>query len=116
MVPRCAREDIKVSETAKISLNGADYELPITTGSEGEIGIEVSSFRGQSGAITLDPGYGSTGSCTSGVTFLNGEKGILRYRGYPIEQLAEKSTFLERQALTARPTTTQCLNGDFKHV
>lgn len=91
----CAREDIKVSETAKISLNGTDYELPITKGSEGEIGIEVSSFRSKSGAITLDPGYGSTGSCTSGVTFLNGEQGILRYRGYPIEQLAEKSTFLE---------------------
>lgn len=84
-----------MSETAKISLNGADYELPITKGSEGEIGIEVSSFRSKSGAITLDPGYGSTGSCTSGVTFLNGEQGILRYRGYPIEQLAEKSTFLE---------------------
>ena len=93
MVPRCAREDIKVSETAKISLNGSDYELPITTGSEGEIGIQVSSFRGQSGAITLDPGYGSTGSCTSGVTFLNGEKGILRYRGYPIEQLLKSPPF-----------------------
>ncbi len=111
-----------MSETAKISLNGADYELPITTGSEGEIGIQVSSFRGQSGAITLDPGYGSTGSCTSGVTFLNGEKGILRYRGYPIEQLAEKSTFLEVAylliygELPTRDELTQFRTGVTRHT
>ncbi|MEC9464830.1 MAG: citrate/2-methylcitrate synthase, partial [Myxococcota bacterium] len=82
-------------ETAKLSIRGTDYELPIFEGSEGEVAVEVGKLRGMSGAITIDPGYGSTGSCASGVTFLNGEKGILRYRGYPIEQLAENATFLE---------------------
>ena len=82
-------------ETAKLSIRGNDYELPIFEGSEGEVAVEVGKLRGMSGAITIDPGYGSTGSCASGVTFLNGEKGILRYRGYPIEQLAENATFLE---------------------
>ena len=86
-------------ETAKLSIRGTEYELPIFEGSEGEVSVEVAKLRGMSGAITIDPGFGSTGSCASGVTFLNGEKGILRYRGYPIEQLAENATFLEVASL-----------------
>ena len=72
-----------------------DVELPLITGTEGEKAIDVSKLRAQTGYITLDPGYVNTGSCSSAVTYLDGEKGILRYRGYPIEQLAEKSSFVE---------------------
>lgn len=81
--------------TAKLHINGKDFEFPLVTGSEGEVGIDVKTLRSATGAITLDPGYGNTGSCISAITFIDGEKGILRYRGYPIEQLAEKSTFEE---------------------
>ena len=81
--------------TAKLHLDGKEYELPTTTGSEGEVGIDISKLRSASGTITLDSGYGNTGSCQSAITFINGEKGILRYRGYPIEQLAEHATFAE---------------------
>ena len=85
-----------MSETARIILDGQEYELPIITGSEGEQAMDISKFRGASGGfITIDPGFKNTGSCTSAITFLDGEKGILRYRGYPIEQLAEKASFLE---------------------
>ncbi len=80
---------------AKLTLNGEDYDLPVTVGSEGETGIDIMKLRGASGAITLDPGYGNTGSCESSITFIDGEKGILRYRGYPIDQLAEQADFLE---------------------
>ena len=84
-----------MGDVAKLSLDGKTYELPIIVGSEGERGIDISMLRAESGYITMDPGYGNTGSCTSEITFIDGEAGILRYRGYPIEQLAEKSTFLE---------------------
>ena len=81
--------------TATLTIDGKAYSLPITTGSEGERGLGITQLRKESGCITLDPGYVNTGSCQSAVTFLDGEKGILRYRGYPIEQLAEQSSFLE---------------------
>lgn len=84
-----------MSETAVIEINGERYELPVVTGSENEKGIEIKTLRALSGVITLDPGFKNTGSTKSAITFLDGEKGILRYRGYPIEQLAEKATFLE---------------------
>lgn len=84
-----------MSETAKIELDGKVFELPIITGSENEKALDISKLRGQSGYITLDRGFKNTGSCTSAITFLDGEKGILRYRGYPIEQLAENASFLE---------------------
>ncbi len=84
-----------MSETAKLTLDGQTYELPIVTGSEDEKAIDISKLRAQTGHITLDPGYKNTGSTSSGITFLDGEKGILRYRGYPIEQLAEKASFIE---------------------
>ena len=80
-------------QTAKLSVQGKEYDLPVVVGSEGEVAVDVSKLRGQSGVITLDPGYGSTGSCQSGVTFIDGEKGILRYRGYAIEELAAKCSF-----------------------
>ncbi|MBU2527046.1 MAG: citrate synthase [Bacteroidetes bacterium] len=84
-----------MSNTATIEINGKKYEMPILTGTENEIAIDISSFRSQSGVITLDQGYKNTGSCESEITFLDGEKGILRYRGYSIEELAEKASFLE---------------------
>ena len=84
-----------MSDHAKLEYNGQTYELPIVTGSENEVSIDVSKLRSSTGMITLDPGFTSTGSCKSAITYIDGEKGILRYRGYPIEELAEKSTFLE---------------------
>jgi citrate synthase len=80
---------------AKLILNGKEYELPVVIGSEGEVGIDVAKLRAQSAAITFDPGYGNTGSCASAITFIDGEKGILRYRGYPIEQIASSASFAE---------------------
>lgn len=81
--------------SAKLSLEGKEYDLPVTVGSEGEVGLDIRALRNQSGAITLDSGYGNTGACTSAITFIDGEKGILRYRGYPIEQVAEHASFVE---------------------
>ncbi len=81
--------------TASLSLDGKNYELPVVTGTEGEVGVDIGKLRAQSAAITLDPGFTSTGACESKICFIDGEKGILRYRGYPIEQLAEKSDFVE---------------------
>ena len=79
--------------SAKLGLDGNEYELPVTVGSEEEVGVDISAMRKQSRAITYDPGYGNTGSCKSAVTFIDGEKGILRYRGYPIEELAGRCRF-----------------------
>jgi len=80
---------------ATLNLNGKDYELPVLVGTEGEVGIDISDLRAKTGAITLDSGYANTGSCTSSIAFIDGERGILRYRGYPIEELAEKASFEE---------------------
>ena len=82
-------------KTAKLTLDDWAVELPVTMGSEGEVGIGIQKLRAQTGAITLDSGYGNTGSCESEITFIDGEKGILRYRGYSIEDLAQNATFLE---------------------
>lgn len=84
-----------MSETAKIILEGKEYELPVIQGSEGEKAIDISNLRGLSGYITLDPGYKNTGATTSTITFLDGELGILRHRGYSIEDLAEHCSFIE---------------------
>lgn len=84
-----------MSDKATINLGGKSYELPVVIGTENEKAINISKLRGESGYITLDPGFKNTGSTESAITFLDGEEGILHYRGYPIEQLAEKSTFLE---------------------
>jgi citrate synthase len=84
-----------MSKEAKLELDGKKYVLPTVEGSEGEKAVDVSSLRANTGHITLDEGYANTGSCVSKVTFIDGEKGILRYRGIPIEELAEKSSFIE---------------------
>ncbi len=85
-----------VSNNAVLYLpDGQTIELPVLTGSENEKAIDIGKLRSQTGHITLDPGYGNTGSCQSKITFLDGEKGILRYRGIPIEQLADKASFVE---------------------
>ncbi len=84
-----------MEDKVKLIFDDKTYELPIVTGSEGERAIDISNLRQMTGLITLDPGYANTGSCTSSITFMDGEKGILRYRGIPVEQLAEHSSFLE---------------------
>ena len=82
--------------SAKLLYEDKEYELPTVVGSEGEVGVDITHLRRDSGGlITLDSGYGNTGSCQSAITFIDGEKGILRYRGYPIEQIAENATFTE---------------------
>jgi citrate synthase len=85
--------------TVELNVKGKPLVLPTVVGSEGEVGIDISSLRNQTGCITLDPGYGNTGSCESAITFIDGEKGILRYRGYDIAELAAKSTFVETSYL-----------------
>ena len=84
-----------MSETAKLILDGQEIDLPVVTGSENEKAIDISKLRGTTGYITLDPGFKNTGSTQSAITYLDGENGILRYRGYSIEELAENATFLE---------------------
>jgi citrate synthase len=84
-----------MSEKAELRIGDKTIELPVITGSENEKGVDIRNLRAQSGLITYDSGYKNTGATSSAITFLDGEKGILRYRGYPIEQLAEESTFLE---------------------
>ncbi|MGD1967794.1 MAG: citrate synthase [Desulfobacterales bacterium] len=84
-----------MAETIKLVYGSKEFELPIVTGSEGEKAIDISKLRATTGLITLDPGYANTGSCSSSITFMDGEKGILRYRGIPVEDLAAKATFKE---------------------
>ena len=84
-----------MTEYAKIVFQGKTYEFPIVVGSEGEKAIDITQLRQKTGLITIDPGYANTGSCVSSITFMDGEKGILRYRGIPVEQLAEQSSFIE---------------------
>lgn len=85
-----------MSEKATLKIDGKEYDFPLITGTENETAIDVKSLRAATGGvITIDPGYKNTGSCISEITFLNGEEGILRYRGYSIEELADKATFLE---------------------
>ena len=85
-----------MSDKATLEYNGQKYEFPVIKGTENEFAIDIKTLRSATGGlITIDPGYKNTGSCESAITFLNGEKGILRYRGYSIEELAEKADFLE---------------------
>lgn len=102
-----------MSEIAKIELEGQIHELPVVVGSENEKAIDISALRAKTGYITLDFGYKNTGSTKSAITYLDGENGVLRYRGYPIEQLAEKASFLEVAYLLIYgelPTKTQLDN------
>jgi citrate synthase len=85
-----------MSDKATLEIKGKTYEFPLIEGTENEVAIDIKNLRGTTeGVITIDPGYKNTGSCESAITFLDGEKGILRYRGYSIEELAEKADFLE---------------------
>ncbi len=84
-----------MDKTAVLKIGDETYDFPVIVGSEGESAVIVQKLRNQSGFITFDEGYGNTGSCKSSITFIDGDKGILRYRGYPVEQMAENSTFLE---------------------
>lgn len=81
--------------TAKLTFDGQEYDLPVVRGTEGETAIDIRKLRSSTGLIALDPSYGNTGSCTSSITYINGEQGILRYRGYPIEQIAQRAKFSE---------------------
>ena len=105
-----------MSEKATFTLDGKNYEFPVITGTENEKAVDISKLRGQSGYVTFDEGYKNTGSTVSNITFLDGEKGILRYRGYSIEELAEKASFVEVAYLLLYgelPTATQL--SDFEN-
>ena len=84
-----------MSHTCRIELDGKSYDFPTVEGTEHELAVDITTLRDRTGFITLDEGYGNTGSCTSDITYIDGDKGILRYRGIPIEQLAEKGSFVE---------------------
>jgi citrate synthase len=106
-----------MSDTAQLKIGDKTYDLPIIEGSEKEKAIDISKLRDLSGYITLDIGYKNTGATQSAITFLDGEEGILKYRGYPIEQLAEKSTFIEVAYLLIYgelPTQEQLKNFNFE--
>ncbi len=112
-----AKDPYDTGRVATLAVDDQTVELPIITGTENEKAVNISKLRGETGIITLDDGYGNTGSCQSSVTFINGEQGILRYRGYPIEQIAEKSTFIETAFLLIfgeLPTQQQL--ADFRRV
>jgi len=103
-------ESLSVADAATLGLDGRSVRLPVVRGTEGDDGVDISALRAQTGLVTLDNGYRNTGSCASAITYLDGDAGILRYRGYPIEQLAERSTFLEVAYLLIYgelPTTDQ---------
>jgi len=108
-----------MAKTAEIIIDGKSYTFPIVEGTEGELGIDISNLLEQTGAVTLDFGYKNTGATKSAITFLDGDKGILRYRGYSIEDLAEKSTFLEVAYLLIfgelpSPDQLNTFSGDIK--
>jgi citrate synthase len=84
-----------MTETVTLMIDGKTHTLPVVQGTEGERAIDISKLRAQTGLISLDPGYGNTGSCESAITFINGEKGVLRYRGIPIEQFEQSPNFVE---------------------
>ena len=102
-----------MTQKAILELNGKKTELPVVVGTENEVAVDVQALRSATGAITLDEGYANTGSCKSAITFIDGDAGVLRYRGYPIEELAEKTTFIEVSYLLIYgelPTAAQLLD------
>lgn len=120
MVPDGYEKGLLMSETAKIILDGNEYEFPVIIGTEKEKAIDISTLRAKTKYITLDNGFGNTGATESAITFLNGEKAILRYRGIPIEQICENSTFVETSYLLIYgelPTAHQLddFEGSFKN-
>ncbi|MAS36838.1 MAG: citrate (Si)-synthase [Anaerolineaceae bacterium] len=102
--------------TAKLLFDNQEYDFPVFEGSEGEKAIDFTKLRAQTGAVAYDPGYGNTGSCKSSITFIDGEEGVLHYRGYPIEQLADQSNFVEVCYLLINgELPTQDELADFQH-
>ena len=119
-----------MNKNVELKIDDQTIELDSIVGSEGEVGIDITKLRAQTGVITLDPGYGNTGSCVSDITFIDGEKGILRYRGYDIAELAKKSTFVETahlliygelpnsgqlSAFSSQLTNYQLIHEDMRH-
>ena len=107
-------------KTAKLTIGDHELDLPVMVGSEGEVAIDITKLRSTTGAVTFDPGLGNTGACQSNITFLDGEQGILRYAGYPIEELAQQSNFVEVMWLLLHqelPSATQLeqFNHDVTH-
>lgn len=107
-------------KTAKITIEDKELELPVVVGSEGEVGVDISALRKKTSSITVDVGFGNTGSCQSAITFIDGEKGVLRFRGYSIEDLAEHSSFVEVSYLLINgdlptPAQLQKFEHDLKH-
>ena len=88
-----------MEHTARLTFGDQTIELPVVEGSEGELAVDITSLRARTGLITLDPGFGNTGVSQSGITYVDGENGVLRYRGIPIEQLARHSNFVETSFL-----------------
>ena len=106
-----------MADKATLSYQGKTYDLPVVVGTENETAVDITRLRSSSGLITLDSGYGNTGACRSSITFIDGEQGILRYRGYPVEVLAEHSSFVETSYLLIfgeLPTTEQL--ADFRRL
>ena len=119
-----------MSETVQLVVNGKTLQLPVVVGTEGERGMDIQKLRSDTGMITLDPGYGNTGSCQSGITYIDGDQGILRYRGISIEEFADHPDFIEvcwllifgrlpkaeeLQRFRARLTANAHLNEAMKH-
>ena len=105
-----------MSDHARIEFDGQSYEAPVVVGSEQERAIDITKLRSSTGLISYDPGFGSTGACKSAITYLDGEAGVLRYRGYPIEQLAERSDFIETSYLLIYgELPTQAELDSFRH-
>jgi citrate synthase len=119
-----------MARVASLNIGDKKIDLPVIVGSEGEVGIDITKLRAETGAITFDPAFGNTGACKSAITFIDGDQGILRYRGIPIEQLAERSNFIETAYLlifgklpnkaqlerfTARVATNAHVHEGFKH-
>jgi citrate synthase len=84
-----------MNRIARLDLDGTTFELPVVEGTEHELAVDISTLRARTGHITLDSGYGNTGSCTSSISYIDGEKGVLKYRGIPIQDLAANSSFIE---------------------
>ena len=106
-----------MSKTATLSYDGKSVDLPLVVGTENETAVDITTLRSRTGLITLDSGYANTGACKSAITFIDGDRGILRYRGYPIEELAVKSTFVETAYLLIfgeLPTAAQL--ADFRSL
>src|SRR5260221_5529505 len=114
-----------------LTVGDKTIELPVIEGTEGELGLDITKLRAETGHITYDPALGNTGACKSAITFIDGDKGYLRYRGVPIEQLAEQSDFIEvayllifgklptagqRKAFSQRLGDDAAINSDFKKV